>query len=103
MTRPYDLSQEAVNDLREVARYTLKTWGKDALDRYRGGLNGVFLSIGGNKTIGTLFSKNFPDLHVTKYKYHYIFYTSHPSKKPVIIGVIHERRDIVNRLTGRLS
>lgn len=100
---PYELSQDAEKDLREVARYTLNEWGKKALEQYRGGLKKTFEAIAKNEAPKRAFSKTFPELLVTKYRYHYIFYIAENRDKPVIIGVIHERRDIVNRLSERLT
>jgi toxin ParE1/3/4 len=99
----YELTKDAENDLQEVARYTLNKWGRRALDVYRGGLKDTFKRIGENELRGSSFSDQFPQLLVTKYKYHYIFYLTTGLEKPVVIGVIHERRDIVNRLGERLS
>ncbi len=99
----YNLSKDAEKDLREVARYTLNKWGKEKLQDYRGGLKNTFNKIGKNEIKKYQFSKNIPELLVTKYKYHFIFYLTEDLEKPVIIGVIHERRDIVKRLTERLS
>jgi len=50
-----------------------------------------------------LFWREFTELLVTKYKYHFIFYLTENVEKPVIIGVIHERRDVVSRLSERLA
>jgi len=101
--RDYELTKDAEQDLREVANYTLRKWGKAKLHEYRGGLKDTFQAIGHHEITPQSFSKNVPELLVTKYKYHYIFYLSENYKKPVIIGVIHEKRDIVNRLTERFS
>ena len=89
MAATYEFTKDAEKDLREVAQYTLNKWGKKALAEYRDGLKATF-------------SKTFPQLLVTKYKYHFIFYITEGMTKPVIIGVIHEKRDIVNRLSERL-
>ena len=99
----YELTKDAENDLREVARYTLNKWGGDKLQEYRGGLKDTFAAIGQKQIRQHPFSMQFPELLVTKYKYHFIFYLSEGFEKPIIIGVIHEKRDIVNRLTERLS
>ncbi|MGI9287515.1 MAG: type II toxin-antitoxin system RelE/ParE family toxin [Pseudomonadales bacterium] len=100
---PYQLTKDAENDLREVARYTLNKWGKEMLQEYRSGLKNTFKKIGNNDVRKRQFSKEFPALLVTKYRYHFIFYLSENFEKPTIVGVIHERRDIVNRLAERLS
>jgi toxin ParE1/3/4 len=99
----YELSTDAEEDLREVARYTLNKWGKEILQEYREGLKNLFEQIGNQKQPKKQFSENFPELLVAKYKYHYIFYLGENVAKPIIIGVIHERRDIVVRLNERLS
>lgn len=99
----YEVTKDAEKNLREVARYTLSKWGKEMLQQYRGGLKDIFTSIGNNEVRKKSFSKKSPELLVTKYKYHYVFYITANLEKLVIIDVIHERRDIVARLTERLS
>ncbi|MCF6267930.1 MAG: type II toxin-antitoxin system RelE/ParE family toxin [Desulfuromusa sp.] len=101
--QPYNLSATAENDLMEIARYTLNNWGKEALKRYRIGLKNTFLNIAKNEIPKRTFSTTFPDLFVSKYKYHYIFYIAKNRITPVIIGVIHEKRDIVSQLNERLG
>ncbi len=103
MTTAYRLSEAANKDLKEVTRYTLNSWGKDALKEYVGGLKKTFAAIGEGAVHGRSFSKRFPGLLVTKYRYHYVFYFTEGLEEPGIIGVIHERRDIVSRLRERLS
>ena len=96
----YQLSEDAEQDLKEVARYTLNKWGKNYLNDYRKGLKQTFdrlVDVAPNHP----FPDVFPDLCVFKYRFHYIFYLI--EAKPVIVGVIHERRDIVSRLSERLS
>ena len=101
--QPYNLSAAAGNDLLEIARYTLDTWGKEALERYRIGLKNSFLKIAKNEMPKRTFSITFSDLLVSKYKYHYIFHIAKNRPTPVIIGVIHEKRDIVSQLNERLG
>jgi plasmid stabilization system protein ParE len=69
----YELTEEAVRDLREVARYTLNRWGKEILQQYREGLKETFKAIASNNVPKRTFSRAFPDLLVAKYRYHYIF------------------------------
>jgi len=99
----YVLSKEAEKDLREIAQYTLKKWGNIAFKKYKSGLSKKLNDIGNHLIIERYFSKRYPQLLVTKYRYHFIFYLKERVNKPVIIGVIHEQRHIVNRLKNRLS
>jgi toxin ParE1/3/4 len=100
---PYLITKEAENDLREVARYTLKTWGKDIFEQYRKGLNEIFSAIGNGTVTARSLSARHPQVQTAKYRYHYVFFIKENLAKPVIIGVIHEKRDIVNPLQGRLT
>jgi len=99
----YELTKDAEQDLRELARYTLSQWGKKILRQYQKGLKDTFYAIATNEVPQRTFSEVFADLYVTKYRYHYIFYFTDIQTRLVIIGVIHERRDIVSRLSSRLS
>lgn len=99
----YRLSKDAKQDLKEVTRYTLNKWGKNALKKYVSDLTKTFEAIGDGIVPKQAFSRRFPKLFVTKCRYHYVFYVSVGMDRPGIIGVIHERRDIFSRLSKRLG
>jgi len=99
----YKLSVDAEKDLSDVARYTLNKWGKKTFEQYRSGLKATFISIAKDEVVRRSFSKKHPELFVTKYRYHYVFYVRKDAFEPIIVGVIHERRDIVSRLGERLG
>ena len=98
MGKRYKLTKDAESDLREVARYTLGEWGSSHFKVYRAGLNKAFVDLAENKLAGKS-----PRLRVKKYRYHYIFYLFNTDQKAVIVGVIHEKRDIVSRLRERIE
>ena len=99
----YELSPTAEKDIQQVTRYTLNKWGSESLEKYITGLKATFDAIGNGDALKREFSKRFPTVLVTKYRYHFVFYIREDLKIPVIIGVIHERRDVVNRLGERLT
>lgn len=102
MALTYEISLDADQDLQAVARYTLNNWGKTIFQKYQNGLNAKFQAIAKRSITRKTFSNQFPELYVTKYRYHFIFYLHEIDQKPLIIGVIHEQRDIVSRLSERL-
>ena len=63
--KSYELSKNAEQDLREVARYTLDTWGKEQLAEYRQGLKENFNAIGVQGIVTRKFSKDYPQLRVS--------------------------------------
>ena len=99
----YKLSVDAEKDLQDIARYTLNTWGKTIFEQYRCGLKKQFKAIANKEVPKKTFSKQHPKLLVRKYRYHFIFYILSTNQIPIIIGVIHEQRDIVSHLAERLS
>jgi toxin ParE1/3/4 len=79
----YRLTKDAEQDLLEVARYTLKNWGRSLFEEYRVGLESRFAELSESRRS---FSKLFPELLVAKYRYHFIFYLLDDQSKPLIIG-----------------
>lgn len=97
----YRLSRDAELDLRELAQYTLKTWGREALESYRAGLKQHFSQLAAGKVLSKRFSLSYPQLRYSKYRHYFIFHLHTPASL-MIIGVIHEKRDIVSQLDSRL-
>jgi plasmid stabilization system protein ParE len=85
--QPYELSKDAEEDPREVARYTLKKWGMEQLAEYRQGTKETLHAIGVQDIIARQFSKNYPQLRVTKYRYHYIFLSLKMLKSPLALAL----------------
>ncbi len=98
----YKLTKEAENDLREIARYTMKNHGAKQLQTYRGKIKDKLKDIAQGKVRVRSFSKIFPQVLVTKCEHHFIFYITENHEKPVIIGIIHENRDIVSHIKSRI-
>lgn len=99
----YVLTKDAEKDLREIAQYTLTKWGDVAFQKYKRGLINKFEAIGNHQVLDRQFSKTYPQLKVTKYRYHFVFYSHNGVEKPVIIAVVHEQRDIVKNISNRLQ
>jgi len=101
--QPYQLTLHAEEDIKGIARYTLKQWGKDQSMRYAGMLERCFREIATGAVYSRSFSESYPQVKVCHCEHHYIFYI-HPDKKPpIIIAVLHERMDMLVRLKKRLG
>ena len=103
MTLSVDFTREAIKDLSDIASYTAETWGHEQALRYAELLNEKFKKI----ARGLIFSKvafsKYPNVRVCRCEHHYIFFM-HPQKspKPVILAVLHERMNLLERLKERL-
>jgi len=99
---PYELTASAQEDLKEIARYTLTTWGRKQTLVYAGLLEKHFCEISARTAYVRSFSKRFPQILVSHCEHHYIFHVHPDNQSPRIIAVLHENMDILSRLKNRL-
>ena len=99
----YHTTPEAEEDLKQIARYTLKTWGKQQSLKYAALLQACFEKIANRTVIAREFSKNYPQVKFVRCEHHYVFYVDFENRSPCIIAVLHEAMDIVARLEERLD
>lgn len=99
----YELTAEAEEDLKQIARYTVKQWGKRQSLKYAKLLDACFLKIANRTVLSRSFSENYPQVKFTHCEHHYVFYVDFESRPPCIIAVLHEEMDIVARLEERLD
>ncbi|WP_411725368.1 type II toxin-antitoxin system RelE/ParE family toxin [Methyloglobulus sp.] len=101
--RSYALTQSAEDDLKDIARYTLKQWGKKQSLRYANLLETCFQEIADRTALSRTFSATYPQIRVAHCEHHYIFFVHTEEKRPCIIAVLHERMDMISRLQERLG
>jgi toxin ParE1/3/4 len=99
----YVLTSSVEDDLKDIARYTLKQWGKNQSLHYANLLETCFLEIADRTPHSRSFSVRYPQIRVARCEHHYIFYIHPEGRRPCIIAVLHERMDKVARLKNRLD
>jgi len=99
---PYELTPLAEEDLKGIARYTVKTWGKKQSLRYATLLENHFFEIADRSAYSRSFSKRYPQVMVSRCEHHYIFYIHQSEQSPCIIAVLHETMNMLARLKNRL-
>lgn len=98
----YVLSKDAEADIRDIIRYTRKTWGQKQVNVYRLNLKQHFERIGDDAVIPRIYSPSLHDVYFIKAGSHFVFYLKIDSSKPIIIGVVHEARNILQHLLERI-
>ena len=99
----YQLTALAREDLREVARYTVKTWGTKQARRYQVSLESFFEAIAENKIQGHTFTRRRPDLLFARCEHHFVFFLRRENSCPLILAVFHEKMDLMMRMRKRLQ
>lgn len=98
--RTYDLTSAAEEDLREIWRYTYETWGIDQADRYFDRIAACLEAVGdGRARSARAFIELPPDVCIFRCESHYIVWLT--GDRPIIIAILHERMDFVQRLKDR--
>ena len=102
MNQPYRLTSGAESDTEQILRYTLDQWGADQAARYAAQLEACLEKIATKQAAGRHFSKRFADAFVHRCQHHYIFFVWHENN-PIILAILHENMDLVQRLGERLG
>lgn len=96
----YALTHSAQEDLIGIWLYTCETWSEQQADRYQDDLHGCFERLAS----GMGHSKSLPEMDGVKShlcRHHYVFFLERP-EDIVILAVLHERMDLMERLRERL-
>ena len=96
----YAFTRSAKEDLLDIWLYTQETWGEAQADRYQEDLHGCCERV----AVGVVRAKSVPGIDGVKVhhcRHHYLFFIEQRGTI-VIIAVLHERMDLIERLRDRL-
>jgi len=96
----YDLTLAAEEDLRDIWRYTLETWGPEQADTYLDRLGDCLDEIGSRRAPRRSLPQLPDELCIHRCQRHYIFWLE--IDRPIIIAVLHVKMDVVQRLADRI-
>ncbi len=103
MTVSFILTDGAADDLRSIVRYTRKTWGETQARTYAEILrNGIQRLVNGEGKFKILDDIH-PSLRAVRCEHHYIFCLRREDAPSLIVAILHERMDLVARITDRLD
>lgn len=101
-TPDYELSPDAERDLFAIAAYTFEQWGVTAAERYEAALTACLLGL----AIGRLRARrplaHRPDVLVRRCEHHFVFVLRRKQKPLLVLAVLHESMDLLQRLRARL-
>jgi toxin ParE1/3/4 len=94
----YVIKEAALIDLKDIARYTRKTWGRDQEKIYIKGIFDCFEKIAKRETFNVDFSQIKVGCYKCKINHHLVFFRWLNDGRPEIIRVLHEEMDIPMQL-----
>jgi plasmid stabilization system protein ParE len=99
----YTLTLDAEADLLQIARYTVQRWGKDQARIHQAKLEVCFEKIATENAIARSLPGKRSDLQFVRCEHHYVFFLHHKAVGPLIIAVLHERMNLIQRVQKRLN
>lgn len=94
MKPPFRIKKAALDDLREIANYTRKTWGEEQEVVYMKGIFACFERIAKRQTHNRDLSGIMPECVMHKISHHLIVFRWLEDGRPEIIRVLHEKMDV---------
>ena len=103
MNRPYVLTRSAQADLKEIVRYTQREWGiaqcRAYVERLETFATELALGQGRFRQRDDLL----PGLRLRLEGHHYVFCLPQTEGPAVVLAILHERMDLITRLSERLD
>ncbi|MDO4682397.1 MAG: type II toxin-antitoxin system RelE/ParE family toxin [Lautropia sp.] len=99
----YVLTDEAESDLREIIRYTRRTWGEAQTRRYMTQLKQCIASAVVAKDRARRLGDIHPDLRMARCDQHHVFFLTGESTPLLVVAILHGRMDLMTRLKDRLG
>ena len=96
--KSFDLTKEAKNDLRKIANYSEKQWGKKQRNFYIKQFDDVFHLLANSSSIGKKCDYIKKGYRKFPQNSHIIFYTEITNAKILIIRILHKNMDVSSNL-----
>jgi len=99
----YILTAEAESDLRSVIRYTRAQWGAAHVRRYVWGLERGISTLAEGRGSFKDMTALYPALRMARCQHHYVFCLPREHAPALIVAILRERMDLLQRLVDRLN
>lgn len=96
----FTLTDKAKDDLKKIARFTQKCWGKEQRNIYLKSLDNCFHQLGDNLAMGRDCDEIKPGYYKFPTGSHVVYYRSKTEKQIEIVRVLHESMDVELQISG---
>ncbi len=96
----FTLTEKAKSDLKDIARFTQKRWGRDQRNKYLKDLDACFFRLADNPSLGRECSEVRAGYHKFPTGSHVIYYRSVPKSRVEIVRILHESMDVEIQFTS---
>ena len=86
-----------------MVRYTRRQWGNAQALTYAGRLKACIEALSAVNNAGRDASALYPGLRMTRCEHHYVFCLPRAEAPALIVAILHERMDLIARISDRLG
>lgn len=97
----FTLTEKAKNDLKDIARFTQKRWGREQRNKYLADLDACFFRLSDNPSLGRECGEVRDGYHKFPASRHVIYYRSISKTQVEIVRILHESMDVEIQLLSR--
>lgn len=99
----FEITVEAEKDLEGVVEYTANTWGLEQVRKYMAALGRCMERLAKGDEPYKSLDKLYPGIRMMHCQHHYIFGVTRENQPFLIVAVLHERMELMQRLKRRLE
>ena len=96
----FTLTEKAKSDLKDIARFTQKRWGREQRNKYLKDLDACFCRLADNPSLGRECSEVRTGYSKFPTGSHVIYYRSVPKYQVEIVRILHESMDVEIQFTS---
>ena len=99
----FEKTRDVDEDIANIVAYSVDRWGVEQVRKYMSGLERRLDEFASGLTISKNLDDLIPGLRMVRYEHHYIFGLKRDPRPMLILAILHEKMDLMERLKGRLS
>ena len=103
MMPDFSLTEAAKNDMKKIARFTQKRWGREQRNHYLKTLDDCFQQLSNNPNMGMDCGGIRPGYHKFPTGSHVVYYRSETNGQIEIVRILHENMDVNTQLRRELG
>jgi plasmid stabilization system protein ParE len=102
LTAPFVYSTEALQEYKDIIRYTKRQWGNEQAVRYAEQIEAAALGLATGRCFYKELNEVMLGLRVAPAGSHYVFCLPRQDQPAVVLAILHSRMDLMTRLKARI-
>jgi len=102
VTPSFSYTRQAENELREILRYTTRKWGPAQARAYARKIEQTATALATGRGVFREWDDLLPGLRVKSAGSHFVFCVARENQPALVLAILHERMDLIERLKERL-